>query len=86
MGDNDTSRRVKRVLRECLKLGPDAVITDDMPLVGGDYDLDSLDILLIVTNIEKEFEIKIPNESVGQSAFATVATLTAFVDSVRKSA
>lgn len=86
MGENDTSRRVERVLRDCLKLGPDALITDDMPLIGGEYDLDSLDILLIVTSIEKEFEIKIPNESVARSAFATVSTLAAFVDSVRRPA
>jgi acyl carrier protein len=51
-----------------------------MPLMGGEYDLDSLDVLLVVTNIEKEFGIKIADRQVGRQAFATVATLAAFVD------
>ena len=81
--ETETLHRVKLVLRDCLKLGPEAVITDEMPLVGGVHDLDSLDILLIVTSMEKEFGIKIPNESVGRAAFATVSTLAGFVDSMR---
>lgn len=80
MPSDDTLRRVKEVLRESLKLGEDAPIADDMPLIGGEYDLDSLDILLVVTNIEKQFAIKIPNESVGREAFASVTTLAGFVE------
>lgn len=83
---SSTVDRVKLVLRDSLKLGADASIADDMPLIGGEYDLDSLDILLIVTSIEKEFGIKIPNESVGRSAFASVTTLAAFVDAMRGNA
>jgi acyl carrier protein len=81
--ENETAHRVKQVLRDCLKLGAGVTIADDMPLIGGEYDLDSLDILLIVTSVEKEFGIKIPSEVVGRSAFATVSTLTAFVESMR---
>jgi acyl carrier protein len=83
LADAETVHRVKLVLRDCLKLGPNAVITDEMPLIGGDYDLDSLDILLVVTSIEKEFGIKIPNESLGRAAFASVSSLARFVDSMR---
>lgn len=75
-----TTDRVKRVLRTSLKLGDGAEVGDDMPLVGGEYDLDSLDILLLVTNLEREFGIKIPNESLGREAFASVGTLSAFVE------
>ncbi len=81
--DLESVHRVKQVLRDCLKLGPDAAVADNMPLIGGAYDLDSLDILLIVTSMEKEFGIKIPNELVGRSAFASVSTLAIFVDSMR---
>jgi len=84
--DQDTVGRVKEVLRESLRLGAGAPITDDMSLVGGDYDLDSLDILAIVTGMEKEFGIKIPNEAVGREAFSSVATLSRFVDSMREGA
>lgn len=86
MAEMGTVDRVKLVLRDSLKLGADANIPDDMPLIGGEYDLDSLDILLIVTSIEKEFAIKISNESVGRSAFASVSSLAAFVDTMRSNA
>ena len=85
MPELETVHRVKLVLRDCLKLGSDAAVADEMPLIGGAYDLDSLDILLFVTSIEKEFGIKIPNESVGRAAFASVLTLSDFVDSMRGS-
>ncbi|CAG0990719.1 acyl carrier protein [Phycisphaerales bacterium] len=78
-----TLESVKSILRRDLKLGDDAVIADDMPLAGGDFDIDSLDILLLVTSLEKEFGIKIPNESVSRAAFTSVTTLANFVDSRR---
>ncbi len=75
-----TSERIKVLLRRDLKLGEDAEVRDDTPLLGGDFDLDSLDVLLIVTSVEKEFGIKIPNEAVSQEAFANVTTLARFVE------
>lgn len=83
-GMGDTLERVKKVLRASLKLGADEVIADDMPLVGGEFDLDSLDILLIVTNVEKEFGIQVREGTMDKKAFATVATLAAFVDGMKK--
>jgi acyl carrier protein len=77
-----TLERVKAVLRSSLKLGAEAELADDMPLVGGEYDLDSLDILLVVTNIEKEFGFKVREGAMDKKAFATVKTLAAFVDSI----
>src|SRR4051812_38571402 len=71
--------RVKTIVRRDLKLGPAAQIADDMPFFGGDIDMDSLDILLLVTSIEKEFGIKVPNAAVGREVFESVATLTQFV-------
>jgi 3-hydroxyacyl-[acyl-carrier-protein] dehydratase len=70
---------VKLILRRDLKLGLDAVIPDDMPFLGGEVDLDSLDILLLVTSIEKEFGLRIPNEAVGQAVFQNVSTLTQYI-------
>ena len=71
--------QIKTILRRDLRLGADAVVADDMPLVGGPTDLDSIDILLLVSSIEKAFQIKVPNEVVGRSAFASVATLAKYV-------
>ncbi len=76
----DTSERIKALLRRELKLGENADVRDDTPLLGGDFDLDSLDVLLLVTSVEKEFGIKIPNEAVNEEAFANVTTLARFVE------
>jgi acyl carrier protein len=78
-----TIERVKTVLRRDLKLGPDVTIADDMPLAGGDFDLDSLDMLLLLTSIEKEFGVRITDGSVGREVFASVATLGAFIESMQ---
>jgi 3-hydroxyacyl-[acyl-carrier-protein] dehydratase len=77
--DPQIVERVKTIVRRDLKLGPTAAIADDMPFFGGDIDMDSLDILLLVTSIEKEFGIKVPNAAVGREVFESVATLTRFV-------
>lgn len=80
MPPTETADRVKRVLRDSLRLSAETPMSDDMPLVGGDHDLDSLDMLLIVTNIEKEFGIKVPERELSKVVFQTVGSLAAFVD------
>jgi 3-hydroxyacyl-[acyl-carrier-protein] dehydratase len=75
----DVIARLQLILRRDLKLGPDAPIPPDMPFNGIEMDLDSLDILLLVTSIEKEFGVKIPSSEVGKEIFQNVATLTAYV-------
>jgi acyl carrier protein len=74
-----TLEQVKTLLRRDLKLG-DAPITDDMPFFGGEVDIDSLDILLLMTSIEKQFKVRIPSEAVGKQVFQNVSTLAAYVD------
>lgn len=75
-----TLERIKDILRRDLKLGADFQITDDMPLVGSDLDLDSLDFLMVVTSVEKELGYKIPNEDIGQDIFMSVGTLAAYLE------
>src|SRR5262245_46711858 len=77
--DSNLLEQLKAMLRRDLKLGANAVIEDDMPLFGSDLDLDSLDILLLVTNIEKQLGVRIPNEDVGERVFKTVGTLARYV-------
>lgn len=76
--------QIKSILRRDLKLGVAADIPDDMPLVGGDMDLDSLDILLLVSSLEKQFAIKIPSEAVGRWVFTDVSTLAKYVQDNRE--
>jgi 3-hydroxyacyl-[acyl-carrier-protein] dehydratase len=73
--------RLRHIVRRDLKLGPDAVITDDMPFFNSDLDLDSLDILLLVTSIEKEFGLKIPSHAVGKEVFSNLTTLANYIQS-----
>ena len=75
----DVLDRVRTIVRRDLKLPPDAAIPEDMPFFGGEFDLDSLDLLLLLTSIEKEFGLKIPNEAVGQTVFQNVTTLVRYV-------
>src|SRR5262245_66260837 len=74
--------RISALMRRDLKLG-DVAISADTPLLGGDFDLDSLDVLLLVTSIEKEFGIKIADGAIGREAFKDVATLASFVEKAR---
>src|SRR5437762_2447400 len=76
-----TVERVKALLRRDLKLGSDAAIPDDMPLMGGRLDLDSLDVLLVITTIEKEFGIKAPADGSAAAIFRSVATLSDYLES-----
>ncbi len=80
MPSAETLHRVKSVIRVCLKVDEDTAFEDAMPLVGGEFDVDSLDILLIVTELEKEFGVKIHEGSMGKAAFANVGTLAAFIE------
>jgi 3-hydroxyacyl-[acyl-carrier-protein] dehydratase len=83
--DMATSRRdildqLKLLLRQDLKLGPDIAIPDDMPFSGSEADLDSLDILLLLSSIEKQFKIKIPSEAVGKQVFSNLSTLAEYIE------
>jgi 3-hydroxyacyl-[acyl-carrier-protein] dehydratase len=75
-----TLELVKELLRRDLMLGAGTPIPDDMPFFGGDLDLDSLDILLLMTSIEKQFKIKVPSEAVGKQVFQNVTTLATYIE------
>jgi 3-hydroxyacyl-[acyl-carrier-protein] dehydratase len=76
----ETLDQIKVLLRRDLKVGPDIAIPDDMPFAGTEADFDSLDILLLLTSIEKQFHIKIPSEVVGKEVFKNVSTLASYVE------
>lgn len=80
MPNAETLSRVKRVIRVCLKVDDRAEFADTMPLVGGEYDLDSLDILLIVTELEKEFGVNFRDGPMGKDAFKDIETLGAYIE------
>ncbi len=73
------SERIVEIIRRDLKLDAELELTPDTVLFGGDLDLDSLDALLLVQSIEKDFGIKVPTDSIGPEMFANMRTLTDFV-------
>ena len=73
---------VKRVMKESLQLGAGDEIADDMQLTGGEYDLDSLDKLLIVSSLEKEFGIKFSNDQLGPESFSSVPSIVALLETL----
>jgi acyl carrier protein len=48
-------------------------------LVGGEYGIDSIDLLEIVVMIEKDYGVVINNQEVGEKVFASLATLAAYI-------
>ena len=78
----DTLSRVKCVIRACLKVDPNAPLSDTMLLIDGEHDMDSLDILLIVSELEKEFGVKIADETMDRSSFSSVESLSSFIESL----
>src|SRR5690349_1762911 len=77
--DPTVLEQIRTILRRDLKLGPEAALAEDMPFFGGNVDLDSLDMLLLVTSIERQFGLRIPNEAVGKEVFQNVASLARYV-------
>jgi len=81
--DPATAQRIKHLLVEKLHLeGMDAASIDvHVPLFGDGLGLDSVDALELVVALEKEFSLRIQSHEVGREAFASVATLAAYVES-----
>ncbi len=72
--------RIVDIIRRDLMLGPDVVIEANTALLGGEFDLDSLDALLLMQSLEREFGFKLPTESFGPDVFKDVVTLARFVN------
>jgi acyl carrier protein len=80
---DDLKTRIRQLIVRQLKLDLDpASIRDDAPLFGdaeNGLGLDSIDALELVLGVEKEFGIKVQDEEVGVTAFASVDALCEFI-------
>jgi len=54
-------------------------IGDDMPLFDGGLGLDSIDVLELVLEIERQFGVSIPDEQTGMKVLRSVSTIAKFV-------
>jgi len=78
----DTFKIVCAVLDDVLSLGGrSTAFTPETPLLGAISELDSMAVVSVITTLEERLGVMIGDDIDGQ-AFATVGTLTAFVDDV----
>ena len=57
------------------------MVADEGPLIGKGLGLDSVDALELVVAMEKEFGVRIASNEIDPKAFASVASLTRFLQS-----
>lgn len=63
------------VIEECDKdFGPEA-IADDAPLLGGDFDLDSLDVLQICMAVKTQYGVRIEGSATARRALKSIEVL-----------
>lgn len=75
-----TTDRIRRLIVDNFEIEPEwGDLPDDLPLVES-YVLDSLDMLSLVSLIEREFGIDVPDEDVVLDNFGAVARIAAYVD------
>ncbi|MCE9620207.1 MAG: acyl carrier protein [Planctomycetes bacterium] len=69
---------VRRIVQVDLKFSGIPVV-DSLQLVGGGLELDSLDLLMLVTGIDKEYKHKIPAQKLNRGSMGTVGEFVDFV-------
>lgn len=82
METNELRDQLKTLTIESLNLQgmtPD-MIADETPLFGEGMGLDSVDALELAVAVEKRFGIRIADEAAAREAFASIASLSAFVE------
>jgi acyl carrier protein len=73
--------QVKKILRESLQLGNRAAAyTDSTPLLGSLPELDSMAVVTVITALEEHFGFTVSDDEISADTFATVGSLSAFVD------
>ncbi len=73
-------QQVQAVLVEALRLDPAIQWHADTLLLGSVPELDSLAVINVITALEDRFGIRIDDDEVSGDLFATLGTLSAFVE------
>ena len=80
--------QLKRMLVENLMLqcGVEA-IADDLPLFGpGSLGLDSVDLMVLVALVDRDYGVEIFTRELGEKVFITLSTLAEYITKHRKKA
>ena len=73
---------IREILRETLQIGDRADSLDaSSQLLGGIPEFDSMAVVTVLTMVEEEFGIEIQDDEVSAEIFATVGSLSDFVES-----
>lgn len=81
-GALDTYKEVVRVLDDTLNLKRSvAALPEDAPLLGGIPELDSMAVVSVIGTLEERFGVTFADDELDGSAFATVKSLVALVES-----
>lgn len=76
-----TEQAVRNLLGQTLQLGPRAEQLDAAsPLLGALPELDSMAVVSILTAVEEHFGFSVDDDEISADTFATLGTLTAFVE------
>lgn len=77
----DTIGVVKGLLAHTLQIGRRAdAYTADSPLLGAMPELDSMAVVNLITAMEEQFGFVVQDDEITAEAFATLGSLTRFVD------
>jgi len=82
---NELTNELKKKLISLLNLSD--VTPEDFDenaqLVGGELGIDSIDVLEMVVMIEKDYGVVINNQEIGKEIFASLASLSRYIDQHR---
>lgn len=77
----DNEKHVLRILDEVLSLnGRSASFSRDTPLLNAIPELDSMAVVSLITALEEQFGIVFGDDEIDGATFASVGSLTDFVD------
>ena len=77
----DMQQEVIQILDEVLSLkGRAAAMTRESALLGAIPELDSMAVVNVITALEEHFGISVADDEIGAATFATLGSLSAFVE------
>ena len=79
-------RELKRKIVEELQLkevNPDQ-LADDTPFFDGGLGLDSVDLLVLVALVDRDYGVQIFSRELGEKVFITLSTLAEYIAKMRK--
>jgi acyl carrier protein len=76
------SQQLKQIIIDGLRIKDKTAedLSDDQTLLGGDLEIDSIDILQLILEIERHFGIKLVDGAFDESAWQSIGTLAAAVE------